>query len=121
MVYNVCTPTNAGRRGGGVYSYHLWPYSDDHRPSHPYNAGTKHVGLGSAVLLRTESVFSSTNVEQREAPAQDGQFPGLSDNAYQVSSAECGGAETETEKGSARTRFPWKNWRFFMKISTSHS
>ena len=35
------------RRGerGGLYSYHAWPQSYDHRPSHPYNAGTEHVGF----------------------------------------------------------------------------
>ena len=28
-----------------MYSYHAWPKSYDHRPSHPYNAGTEHVGF----------------------------------------------------------------------------
>ena len=31
--------------GGGVYSVCAWPQSYDHRPSHPYYAGTEHVGF----------------------------------------------------------------------------
>ena len=29
----------------GVYSCHAWPWSYDHSPSHPCNAGTEHVGI----------------------------------------------------------------------------
>ena len=32
-------------QGGGVYPVCAWPLSYDHRPSHPYDAGTEHVGL----------------------------------------------------------------------------
>ena len=28
-----------------VYSICAWPYSYDHRPAHPYYAGTEHVGF----------------------------------------------------------------------------
>ena len=31
--------------GGGVYSVCAWPFSYDHRPSHPYYAGTEDVGF----------------------------------------------------------------------------
>ena len=34
--------SGAGRREG-CFHYHAWPKSYDHRPSHPYNAGTEHV------------------------------------------------------------------------------
>ena len=39
-----------GKRGGGgggkgAYSVCAWPSSYDHRPSHPYYAGTEHVGF----------------------------------------------------------------------------
>ena len=30
---------------GGVYSFHAWPQSYDHRPLHPSNAGTEPVGF----------------------------------------------------------------------------
>ena len=30
---------------GGVYLLHAYPWSYDHRPSHPHNAGTEHVEL----------------------------------------------------------------------------
>ena len=40
-------------RGGSIH-YHVWPWSYDHRPSHPYNAGTEHVGL----LLAEFCVFA---------------------------------------------------------------
>ena len=30
---------------GRVYSCYAWPHSYDHGPSHPYNAGTEHVGF----------------------------------------------------------------------------
>ena len=33
----------SGWRGGGC-SCHAWPLSYGHRPSHPYNVGTEHVG-----------------------------------------------------------------------------
>ena len=32
---------------GGVYSFHTRPYSYEHRPSHPYNPGTEHVGFST--------------------------------------------------------------------------
>ena len=31
--------------GGGRTRSHAWPESYNHRPSHPYNAGTEHVGF----------------------------------------------------------------------------
>ena len=31
--------------GRGVYSVCAWPQSYDHTPSHPYHAGTEHVGF----------------------------------------------------------------------------
>ena len=31
--------------GVGVHSCHAWPWSYDHRPSHPHNAETKHVAF----------------------------------------------------------------------------
>ena len=34
-----------GKQMGGGTHYHAWPSSYDHRPSHPYNAGTEHVGF----------------------------------------------------------------------------
>ena len=34
-----------GKGGGLVYSVCAWPSSYDHRPSHPYYAGTEHVGF----------------------------------------------------------------------------
>ena len=37
---------SSGREGGVVvYSICAWPYSYDHRPAHPYYAGTEHVGF----------------------------------------------------------------------------
>ena len=30
---------------GGVYSFHAWPQSCGHKPSHPFNDGTEHVGF----------------------------------------------------------------------------
>ena len=34
-----------GEAAGGVYSVCAWPKWYDHRPSHPYYAGTGHVGF----------------------------------------------------------------------------
>ena len=34
-----------GAGGGGGYPICAWPYSYDHRPSHPYYAVTKRVGV----------------------------------------------------------------------------
>ena len=34
-------------RGGGELDIHAWPQSHDHRPSHPYYAGTESVGFSS--------------------------------------------------------------------------
>ena len=36
-----------GLKGGGVCvcSACAWPWSHDHRPAHPYYAGTEHVGF----------------------------------------------------------------------------
>ena len=31
--------------GRGVLDIHAWPLSYERRPSHPYNAGTEHVGF----------------------------------------------------------------------------
>ena len=38
--YTICSRS---RGEGGLYSCHAWPY--DHRPSHPYNAGTERFGF----------------------------------------------------------------------------
>ena len=40
-----CLSTNGGR---GCTHYHAWPQPYDHRPSHPHNAGTEHVGFSPA-------------------------------------------------------------------------
>ena len=37
--------TGKERERGGVYSVCAWPQSYDHIPSHPYHAGTEHVGF----------------------------------------------------------------------------
>ena len=51
-----------GRVGGGLgYSCYAWPWSYDHRPSHPYSAGTEHVGF-----LLTRRTMLAPN--EREAP-----------------------------------------------------
>ena len=44
-----------------VYPCHAWPWSYDHRPSHPYNAGTEHVGFSP-----TRQTLLATSLKRRE-------------------------------------------------------
>ena len=53
--------TPRARRGGGVRACHASPQSHDHSPSHPYNAGTEHVGLSP-----TRQTFLAPSAKRRE-------------------------------------------------------
>ena len=48
-----------GARGGGVFSLCMLSY--DHRPSHPYYAGTEHVGFSP-----TRQTLLALSAERRE-------------------------------------------------------
>ena len=45
----------------GCTRYHAWPQLYDHRPSHPYNAGTEHVGFS-----RTRQTLLAPSAKRRE-------------------------------------------------------
>ena len=56
--------------GGGLYSCDAWPWLYDHRPSHPYNAGTEHVGFSPtrqtllAPSAKRREVFGESHEER---------------------------------------------------------
>ena len=53
--------TRCARGGMECSHYHEWQWSDDHRPSHPYNAGTEYVGLS-----RTRQTSLAPSAKHRE-------------------------------------------------------
>ena len=55
----------SGAGGGGVYSVCAWPYWYDHRPSHPYYAGTEHVGFSP-----TRQTLLAPSAKRREVFGQ---------------------------------------------------
>ena len=61
QITRIVPPSPAMKGWGGVYSCHAWPYSYGHRPSHPYNAGTKHFGFSP-----TRQTLLAPSVKRRE-------------------------------------------------------
>ena len=49
--------------------YHAWPQSYDHGPSHPYNAGTEHVGFS---LTRPTSLARSAKRGEVSGESHEG-------------------------------------------------
>ena len=64
------TQTYIARQGGGVCSCHAWPWSYDHRPSHPYNAGTEHVGFSP-----TRQTLPAPSAKRREVIGESHEGP----------------------------------------------
>ena len=46
---------------GGCTHFHAWPQSYGHRPSHPYNAGTEHVGFS-----QTRKILLASSAKRHE-------------------------------------------------------